>query len=185
MIAFEMAAQLEAAGETVRRVFILDGPAPVEHADLSDERLLFWFLDDLALDLPLDRLREERLTGLTLAEQLRRTAALLEVDRERLDLEQLLPTFQVFRDLVVAGSRYRPAPIAADLTVVRVEDDVVDEFSTHPQRDQSDWGWRGLTRGEVSCVRVPGTHHSFLREPLVESWCSLLSDVETTAVGRT
>ena len=185
MIAFEMAAQLEAAGETVRRVFILDGPAPVEHADLSDERLLFWFLDDLALDLPLDRLREERLTGLTLADQLRRTAALLEVDRERLDLEQLLPTFQVFRDLVVAGSRYRPAPIAADLTVVRVEEDVVDEFSTHPQRDQSDWGWRGLTRGEVSCVRVPGTHHSFLREPLVESWCSLLSDVETTAVGRT
>ena len=111
MIAFEMAAQLEAAGETVRRVFILDGPAPVEHADLSDERLLFWFLDDLALDLPLDRLREERLTGLTLAEQLRRTAALLEVDRARLDLEQLLPTFEVFRDLVVAGSRYRPAPI--------------------------------------------------------------------------
>jgi thioesterase domain-containing protein len=75
--------------------------------------------------------------------------------------------------------------ISADLTVVRVDDDVVDEFSTHPHRDQSDWGWHGRTRGKVRCVRVPGTHHSFLREPLVERWCSLLSEVEPAAVGRT
>jgi pyochelin synthetase len=186
MIAFEMAAQLEGAGETVRQVFILDGPAPVEHADLSDERLLLWFLDDLALGLPLDRLSQERVAGLSLEEQLRRAAALLEVDRAQLELELLVPTFRVFRDLIVAGSRYRPAPISADLTVVRVEDDIVDEFSTHPHRDRSDWGWGGLTRGQVRCVRVLGTHHSFLREPLVESWCSLLSEVDpAAAVGRT
>ena len=185
MIAFEMAAQLEAAGEKVRQVFILDGPAPVPHGELSDERLLHWFLEDLAIGLPVERLREERFTGQTLAEQLRRAAALLEADQAAIDLEQLLSNFQIFRDLIVAGSRYEPKTIAADLMVVRVEEDVVDEFSTHPHRNESDWGWRGFTRGQVRCTRVPGTHHSFLREPLVESWCSLLSEVEPAVVGRT
>jgi len=179
MIAFEMAAQLEAAGERVKQVFILDGPAPVRHGELSDERLLLWFLEDLALGLPVERLRGATFAGQTLEEQLRSSAALLDGGRlAELDLEQLASNFQIFRDLIAAGSRYEPQAIAADLTVVRVEEDIVDEFSTHPHRNASDWGWRGLTRGRVRCARVPGTHHSFLGEPLVDGWCSLLSEAE-------
>jgi thioesterase domain-containing protein len=186
MIAFEMAAQLEAAGERAQQVFILDGPAPVDHGELSDERLLLWFLEDLAIGLPIERLQGQEIDGLPLAEQLRKAAALLEASAAfDLDLEHLLSNYQIFRDLIVAGCRYRPSTIKADLTVVRVEEDVVDEFSTHPSRNESDWGWRRFTRGQVRCVRVPGTHHSFLSEPLVESWCSLLSEVEPVAVGRT
>jgi pyochelin synthetase len=181
MIAFEMAAQLEAAGEKVSQVFILDGPAPVHHEDLSDERLLRWFLQDLALGLRIERLDGERFTGLALAEQLRKATALLDAE---LDLEPLLANFQIFRDLIVAGSRYKPATISADLTIIRVEEDVVEEFSSHPHRNESDWGWRGLTRGQVRCALVPGTHHSFLGAPLVDGWCSLLSEVQPAAVGR-
>ena len=185
MTAFEMAAQLEAAGERVRQVYILDGPSPVRHGDLSDERLLLWFLDDLALGLPLERLHGETFAGRTLPEQLRRAGELLGTGAAaEVELEQLAPSFEIFRDLIVAGSRYRPGTICADLTVVRVERDVVDEFSTHPHRHESDWGWRGLTRGQVRCVRVPGTHHSFLGEPLVDGWCSLLLEAEPAVVGR-
>ncbi|HKH47472.1 MAG TPA: amino acid adenylation domain-containing protein [Thermoanaerobaculia bacterium] len=185
MIAFEMAAQLEAAGEGVRQLYVLDGPTPVRHADLSDERLLRWFLDDLALDLPLERLHGESFAGRTLAGQLRRARELLGSGAAAgVDLEQLAPSFEIFRDLIAAGSRYRPGTISADLTVVRVERDVVDEFSTHPHRHESDWGWRGFTRGQVRCVHVPGTHHSFLGEPLVDDWCSLLLAAEPAAVGR-
>ncbi|HBL29036.1 MAG TPA: hypothetical protein DD490_19550, partial [Acidobacteria bacterium] len=182
MIAFEMAAQLEAAGEPVAQVFILDGPAPVRHGDLSDERLLLWFLDDLALGLPVERLKGETFTGRPLGEQLRRAAEILGTD---LDLEPLLANFQIFRDLIAAGSRYEPGVISAGLTVVRVENDVVDEFSTHPARGESDWGWRRLTRGPVRTVRVAGTHHSFLLAPLVDGWCALLEAAEPAAVGRT
>jgi amino acid adenylation domain-containing protein len=186
MVAFEMAAQLEAAGEEVKQVFILDGPSPVHHGDLSDERLLLWFLDDLALGLPVERLSDTKFTGQTLAEQLRTAAALLQAgEAADLGLEQLLSNFEIFRDLVFAGSRYVPGTISADLTVVRVEEDIVAEFSTHPHRHERDWGWGGLTRGQVRCARVPGTHHSFLSEPLVESWCSLLGELEHAAVGRT
>jgi amino acid adenylation domain-containing protein len=193
MIAVEMAAQLEAAGELVQQVFILDGPSPVDHGELSDERLLLWFLEDLAIGFPVERLKDERFTGQTLEEQLRKATALLPAGGGvGLDLAQLSSTFQIFRDLIVAGNHYQPKTISADLTVVRVEEDIVDEFSTHPHRNESDWGWRGFTRGRVRCVRVPGTHHSFLREPLVDLWCSLLSDavpadrvMQNQGTGRT
>jgi pyochelin synthetase len=182
MVAFEMAAQLEAAGEDVEQVFILDGPAPFHHGDLSDEQLLVWFLEDLALGLPVERLNGTRLNGMTLEEQLRTAAELLQVsDAAGLDLGQLVSNFEVFRDLIAAGNHYAPATISADLTVVRVEQDVVSEFARHPHREESDWGWGGFTRGRVRCTRVPGTHHSFLGEPLVESWSSLLSGVGSAA----
>jgi amino acid adenylation domain-containing protein len=176
MVAFEMAAQLEAAGETVTEVFLLDGPAPFDHGTVDDDRLLRWFLDDLALDLPVDRLNGTGLAGLPLAEQLRTALSRFESPRAReLDPDQLAPSFEIFRDLIVAGNRYEPPTISADLTVVRVEEDVVDEFSVHPHREDEAWGWRGFTTGRVRCERVPGTHHSFLRDPLVQGWSSLLA----------
>jgi thioesterase domain-containing protein/acyl carrier protein len=175
MIAFEMAAQLEAMGEQVTQLFILDGPLPVQHEELSDDRLLRWFLEDLAIGFPIERLKEKKIAGQPLEEQLRQAAELLDASTApELDLGQLVSNLQIFRDLIVAGSRYQPQTIAADLTVVRVEQDIVDEFSTHPHRGESDWGWGGFTRGRVYCTRVPGTHHSFLLEPLVDGWCSLL-----------
>jgi len=185
MIAFEMCAQLEAAGETIKQLFILDGPAPFKHGELSDEQLLLWFLDDLALGLPIERLQETELTGLTHEEQLRKAAAVLEAGSGAagLDVELLLPIFEIFRDLVVAGSRYEPRPISADVTIVRVEEDIVNEFAAHPHRNESDWGWREFIRGRLRCARVPGTHHSFLVEPLVEGWCSLLNE-EVAAPDR-
>jgi pyochelin synthetase len=182
MIAFEMAAQAEAAGQQVAQLYILDGPAPVAHDHLGDEQLLLWFLEDLAVGVPIERLQGERFSGLTLAEQLRKASSLLP-DLE-LDLEPLVSTFEIFRDTIIAGTLYRPGVIAADTTVVRVEQDVVDEFARHPDRDRSDWGWRRYTTGQVRCVSVPGTHHSFLREPLVDDWYALLGEVEPAMAGR-
>ena len=182
MIAFEMAAQAEAAQEQVAQLYLLDGPAPLRHDHLGDEQLLLWFLEDLALGIPVERLHGESFEGLPLAEQLRKAEALLpELD---LDLVPLASTFEVFRDTIVSGTRYQPRTIAAGITVVRVEQDVVDEFSRHPDRHESDWGWRRYTTGSMRCVRVPGTHHSFLREPLVDRWYALLGEVEPVAAVR-
>jgi amino acid adenylation domain-containing protein len=182
MIAFEMAAQAEAAGQKVAQLYILDGPAPVAHDHLGDEQLLLWFLEDLALGIPIERLHGERFAGLSLAEQLRKAEALL--PDLGLHLEPLVSNFEVFRDTIIAGTLYRPGVIAADTTVVRVEHDVVDEFARHPDRHQSDWGWRRFITGQVRCVSVPGTHHSFLREPLIDEWCVLLGELEPATAGR-
>lgn len=185
MIAFEMAVQLEAAGERVRHVFVLDGPTPVTHLHLKDETLLRWFLQDLALQLPAERLSGETFSGLEPQEQLRKAIAVL--DANALlgpQIEALTESYLIFRDVIRAGSRYEPERISSPLTVVRVAEDVVDEFSTHPFRQESDWGWGRFTSGEVRCARVPGTHHTFLKRPLVERWRELVDTAEMATAGR-
>lgn len=184
MIAFEMAAQLEAAGESVKQVYILDGPIPVPGCDVPDHKMLLWFLQDLALDLPLERLDFQVFAGLKPEEQLRKAAALLDSQgRYGLDAESLMVSFQVFRDVIAAGSRYWPKIISSDVTVVRVQEDVVDEFATHPSREESDWGWGQFTKGWLCCVRVAGTHHTFLKHPFVGNWCGLLDCARPATVG--
>jgi pyochelin synthetase len=185
MIAFEMAAQLEVDGESVKQVFILDGPTPVTHVEVREENLLRWFLQDLALGLPIEHLDGATFTGLKPEEQLRAAAALLDSQGKfGLDVESLMASFQVFREVVIAGNRYNPTSISSDITVVRVEQDVVDEFSTHPSRDESDWGWSRFTKGKPRCIRVPGTHHTFLKQPLVETWCGLFDESKPVLMGR-
>ena len=175
LVAFEMASQLESAGERVSRVFILDGPTPIAHESLDAERCIVWFVQDLALDLSLERLRSETFSGLTSEAQLRKAARILGVEHmPEFDVSQLLPSYEIFVDLILAGCRYTPRKIAADLTVIRVAQNIVEEFASHPCRHESDWGWGAFTTGTVHCVQVPGHHHSFLSEPLVQSWCSLL-----------
>lgn len=185
MVAVEMAAHLEAAGEIVSRVFILDGPVPNKECDLRDETLLFWFLQDLALDLPIERLDRRAFTGLKAEEQLRKAAALLgSQELSAIDLESLVTNFYIFKEMITAGTHHQPTSISSDLTVVRVEEEIVDEFFTHPDLEASDWGWKRFTTGTVHCARVPGTHHTFLKHPFVQNWWGLLDGAKAAAAGR-
>jgi thioesterase domain-containing protein len=185
MIAFEMAARIEAAGERVKQVFILDGPTPNIHCEVRDENLLLWFLQDLALGFPTEQFDLQAFAGMKADEQLRNAAALLDSSGKfGLNAEALTASFQIFRNVVIAGASYRPKSIASDVTVVRVEEDIVDEFSTHPSRKESDWGWSRFTGGKVWRIRVPGTHHTFLKRPLVETWCGLLNEAKPVFAGR-
>jgi len=180
VIAFEMAAQLEAAGERVDLLACLDGPTPTPREQVADADLLAWFVEDLGLEMPIERLRGVELDGRSAADQLRLAGAQLATngDGQVVDLERLHAKYEVFRDLVLASTRYTPPTIAATVLVVRVEQDVVTEFANHPHRLDADWGWRRFTRGQVRCARVPGTHHTFLREPIVDGWSTLLCGVE-------
>jgi pyochelin synthetase len=47
VIAFEMARQLEQAGQTVDRVVLLDAPTPVGRGEIDDDLARAWFLEDL------------------------------------------------------------------------------------------------------------------------------------------
>jgi thioesterase domain-containing protein len=174
MIAFEMAAELERSGAQVEQLFLLDGPLPVAHENDDGLPVLEWFLDDLALGLATGELRDCDLTGKSPEQQLRAAAERLGLARRpEFDEAELLSSYEIFRDLIHAGCRYRPPRIAADLTVVRVTDDIVREFSAHPARDSQDWGWGDRTSGDVRCIRVPGNHHTFLTEPLARGWHTL------------
>jgi thioesterase domain-containing protein len=167
VIAFEMARQLEAAGLPVRQVLVLDSPAPVaEPGGAVDEAgLLAWFLEDLDRGFDAGRDGPElrrALAGGPPEEALQRALALV---GGGLDADELAPVLAVFRSVVTACRDYRPpAPIAADVAVLRAAEGRVTEFAGHPFGERPDWGWAGLTRGRVRTAAVPGTHHTLLAE---------------------
>jgi amino acid adenylation domain-containing protein len=171
VIAFEMARQLEHAGEVVERVVMLDTPAPLQQDVPSDRSLLHWFIEDLDL---VDPARVARLSVPEHAappEMLSVALAELraEVADPALDPNHLGPVFAVFRSTVTACRRYHAAPIAADIAVLRAREGRVSEFLAHPADGEADWGWRAFTRGRVATATVPGTHHTILNRANVEA----------------
>ncbi len=169
-IAFEIAAQLEAAGEPVRRVFLLDGPPPVPGRVIGELERLAWFVQDLGGELPLERLAGVNLAGLDAQMRLRKALELVHIEAAA----PILSSYTIFGDLLDAATRYSPGRVRADLMVVRVAQQVVAEFERHPAGAAPDWGWAAHTTGELRCERVPGTHYTFLNEAHVSRWSKLL-----------
>ncbi len=135
LIAFEMAAQLQDIGRQVAGVVLVDCPAPVvSHPDIDDLTLLAWFLEDLALDLPVHTLLASLdLSELDDVQQLQAVAQQLrKLNHTAMDtLAALLPVYRVFKGIVRGSRDYRPAAIDADLLLLRARDGVVSEFATH------------------------------------------------------
>lgn len=175
-VAYEMALRLRREGVRVDRLYLLDAPAPYAHAEMSDARLLRWFVQDLAMSLDLDALSAEPLPDGGLREHLVHARRLLGLEREhRFDVDQLLPAYACFRDMVRACAHYRPQPMDVATTVIRVNQDEVEEFAEHADRDQEHWGWGNFCAGEMRCLRVPGNHYSFLDAATVPGWVHALS----------
>ncbi len=162
VIAFEMACQLEAQGEAVERVLMLDTPAPLQHEAVDDGVMLRWFLEDL--DIGLDA---ASIDWSALPEPDRHLASVLPLlARQRigaeLDPAQLEFVYRVFRATIHACRDYRPASIQAPISVLRAAEGRVSEFIGHPADGAPDWGWSGFTSGTVSSETVPGNHYTIL-----------------------
>ncbi|MGX1887245.1 amino acid adenylation domain-containing protein [Streptomyces sp. NPDC055287] len=170
VIAFEMARLLEARGERVERVVVIDSPAPEEPREVDDAQLLLWFLEDLGIGftpglVAVEAVRATRdLTDagrLARALELGRAAGMPASDADPADLATALA---VFRGVVRGCNSYRAAPVGAALTVLRAEEGVVSEFDGHPRASAADWGWGAYTRGGVRAASVPGTHYTLLTD---------------------
>lgn len=175
-VAFEMARRLESGGRTVDRVYLLDAPTPWRRPMPDMTTILAWFLEDLGVELPLDRVRPcapDASPGEALA-------AALDVLRpeagDTLDHASLLPIFEVFIDMLRIGAEYEPAPIRAQIIVVRVERDMVSEFTAHPGADEPDWGWGRAVGADAVATRAPGNHHTFLRETALPAWIGVFAE---------
>jgi amino acid adenylation domain-containing protein len=163
VIAFEMARQLEAAGETVQHLITLDSPAPMQHTPVDDRTLILWFLEDLNIGYRVGtvHLHEFPQTGL---EAQFHTALELAGQRQtlRLDMDEhhLLPIFRVFRGIIHATRNYAPSPIRANILALKASQNQVSEFIDHPDADAADWGWSRWTSGTVQSHFAPGNHYS-------------------------
>ena len=134
-----MASQLEAAGERVSQLIVLDAPAPTDPppGTVDDATLQDWFREDTA-----------------------------GADLLATELHHVYP---VFAWVVNACRSYTPRRVEADILLLRARDGQVSEYAAHPHDTTDDWGWAPLSRGTVATRPVAGTHHTlFAAQHLTE-----------------
>lgn len=171
-VAFEMTRRLEAEGHDVDRVYLLDAPAPWRRPLPDMQTLVAWFIEDLALGLPVDRLpacEPQAAPG----EALAAAAATMQAYGGDFDPALLLPIFEVFIDMVRMGGEYAPGRVRAEIVVVRVQHDIVSEFMDHPAFADPDWGWMRYAGGGIVAVPAPGDHHRFLGGDALPAWAGV------------
>jgi thioesterase domain-containing protein len=168
-VAFEMARQLRAAGESVGLLAVLDG-AP-ESEDARPEESDVDYLLDIAAYVGnfwgrAPEISPERLAALGPDEQIAYVAeCLAAVDflppgtGER----QLRQVLAVYRANVAALRRYRAGSYPDGMTLLRA----AERPAMPGSLGEEDLGWRQAAGGPVEIVTVPGSHLTLLAEPNV------------------
>ena len=172
MVALEMARQLQARGEAVETLALVDPPVPGGGRDPDERELLRDFA--LHLDLPLERMEgaAEEAAALDPEARLRH---LLDAAREAgvvppdLDPASIRRLFGVYRANVLAARAYRPAGYAGTLTLFLAA------APGDPSPAEGSREWERLAAGGVEVALVPGGHFDVVREPHVRALAEALA----------
>ena len=181
VIAYEMARQLEAQGQQMSLVALLDA-RPVTSADDAaqwDElTLLTSFAQDLGLPVDGLQLSTDELAKLDSDELLSyvlQRAIDAGVVPGDIQLAHARRLFEVFKINAQAMQNYRPEASSTRVTLFKAgEQEEADETM----------GWSALTSGEIEIHRVPGSHFTIVREPYVSSLAEQLADCINRATLR-
>jgi thioesterase domain-containing protein len=163
VVAYEMARQLEARGEAVGTLALIDAASPAYWAGRTapaDPELVALFAADLArlhgLALPDVDLSDLDADGaLALFLDLGRRAGLLPPDLEPAELRRLFNRFRANRR---ALATYAPHPYAGDVDLFRATG------RGAGMEEDPTLGWGELLTGELRVSELPGDHYSILRE---------------------
>lgn len=177
VIAYEMARQIESLGAKVETVIMIDSPAPLDHDPVDDVTLLKWFLADLALGLPVERLSMEELRSAPAERQL--DLALAQVGNggmpPGMGPSELRPSLAVFKSVIRATRAYEPRVGTARLLVLQAAEGRVEEFNDHPGSAASDWGWGTVSAGVIESFEVAGSHYTMLAAPNLGQVAALIT----------
>jgi thioesterase domain-containing protein/acyl carrier protein len=163
LVAFEMAQQLQARGEQVSFLGLLDASTGLnvlfeEYQELDEAAFLVKLVAE-EVSLSLDRIRqlepdEQLLYVIEQAKQLN----LIPPD---LELGQAQRLVQMLKSHIYAGKIYIPQPYRGRVTLFRASEEVADS-------DDLTLGWRELATEGVDLHWVPGNHLTMVREPHVQ-----------------
>ena len=185
-VAFDVARRLEAAGESVALLGVLDTPAPLAgtataEASARDQADDLAWLDEIkeivevtsgrTLEIDADALR-----GLSDDARIAAVAATLAETGLLLD-GRLARGFIAVYQAAVRTSYAATGPIAAPIALLRIDrpDQIDGEDAT--------WGWKKLTTAAVTSVIVPGGHISMLMPPHVGELASRLRGILEAAAS--
>ena len=156
MVAYEMGRLLQAAGERVAVVALLDTPVPDDGAlDCDDATALAAFAGELGVEADDPAALVADLAGRDPEGRWRRVAELLRArpGLAPLDAGGVRRRFGVYRANLAAAAAWRPAATDLPVALLRAR-----AGAAGTER------WRALTP-RLAEARVPGDHHSMLRAP--------------------
>ncbi|MCA9926176.1 MAG: hypothetical protein KC421_27585, partial [Anaerolineales bacterium] len=162
-VALEMAQQLQAGGEEVSRLILIDTDAPLtaeEEAAFDPLTFQISFARDMGITP--EELRELNLAEMDEAERL--TAVLhyaIAVERLPADLtlETVRHLYHVFETNYRAMVAYTPErPYTGNVTLLKAEDE------PRPDHD-STFNWQPWVTGQLDVHTVPGNHFTLVRAP--------------------
>jgi thioesterase domain-containing protein len=174
VIAYEMAGQLQQAGEQVGTLALIESYTPeavqaferdyldknLLPGDDGETLLLMMFARELGLDDAEAMPAGAAASGLT-----RRLNALFNQAKhagllpEDIDSAQLHRLFSVFEANVRAMNRYVPGQYRGDVRLL---------YAGSANQEYANGGWAELINGDLSIEAVPGDHYSILRQPNVQ-----------------
>ena len=186
VIAFEMAHQLQARGEEVSLLFLMDSVLPEKKLeDIPETAIMSSFA--LAMGLPVDHLisSPDELRQMSRDEQLTYVLAKAkEANRLPPDLElhQIRHLYKMSNISLRAILDYVPRPYSRQVTLIRPEEDIANRADTVP-------AWEKVCVGGLKIHKMPGTHLTMVREPNVKILAEILTGCiesaieESSAVG--
>jgi aspartate racemase len=171
VVAYELAQQLHAQGEALRRLVLIDpAPLPAQGAPATDELVLLGAFAQ-HLGLPVAKL-VGHLAELRPLDTTARLERLLSVAQQQqalpaaLSLAQLARWWAVFLAHERALQLYVPKPPAYDLVLYHATE--------RPTAADPLLGWQALAGGRLTLVALPGDHFSLLRPPHVRELATYL-----------
>ncbi|HET6852865.1 MAG TPA: thioesterase domain-containing protein [Pyrinomonadaceae bacterium] len=185
VIAFEMARQLQAQGEEIAMLALMDAEANVlveEAPEFSWGVLLSIFAVDLGLQLSQLSTSVEEISALPQMAQLRqlwKEAKLAGVVPSDMTLVEFRRLFDIFKINAKTLSSYRPGEYRGRITLFAAEQDIEEQIfshdknrllwkANHPGFDDPLKGWDKVATEGVDLIVVPGDHFSMMQEPHVQ-----------------
>jgi amino acid adenylation domain-containing protein len=175
VVAFEMAQQLQAQGETVALLALLDTVAPTHYEgldQLDEVGLILNFAQDMGISLDRLNISWDRLAQLDIEAQwgyLLEQAVLAGAVPPDSEPAQLRSLFNVFKANCMAVRRYVPRTRFGRVTLLQAEKQAGASGSQRVS-EWSEWADGGL---EVSTI--PGDHFTIIREPNIKDLAERLS----------
>ncbi|NES24812.1 MAG: non-ribosomal peptide synthetase, partial [Symploca sp. SIO3E6] len=162
VVAWEMAQQLQAAGQEVALLALIDSYAPRKsELELDETSLANSLAADLGglfgTELPLTQLNLEQLQPQEQLQQIFNAAKRLNLLPPEVDIEQMHHLFQVFQANRVAIANYQPQPYSGKVALFCAS-------STAEDR-----GWNSITKGELKTYTIPGDHYTMMRSSHVQT----------------
>ncbi|MEC4812262.1 MAG: amino acid adenylation domain-containing protein [Scytonema sp. PMC 1069.18] len=180
LVAFEMASQLEAQGEEVENLLIIDTHPPLPTVELEasvedDTALLAFLVEQIGLYVnETINISQQELLTLKEAERLDYVLQILRT-REVIPPDAGTNFVTGFINVYKANSQaiihYQPKPIRSPLSVFKTQA-LAEQFPDDPTV-----GWHKLAPGQVQVYSLIGDHNSILREPHVQHLAEAIQKV--------